>query len=197
MNEEKIAQHEAAHGIVWYLFRTHWIVNQLTIERVNLPDKEMKGALQITPNFNTKEDANIERANELFAISLAGLIGQNIRIILERPNLVLEILQNGDFNVFLKTSGCGGDFEIAKRFLPHLGREFRSEEGAYTMYKVLDLIGLFQDHEIVQYLHDQLSRMLLEKRTLLKEELICFFDKYNFSEYVEDENLDINFFHMR
>ena len=62
---ERIAQHEAAHGIVWYLFKNNWIVNSLTIERSLLPNDNMKGALHITANFNVENEVNIERANEL------------------------------------------------------------------------------------------------------------------------------------
>lgn len=197
LNIEKIAQHEAAHGIVWYLFRHNWKINQLTIENINLPDKGMNGALHITANFNPDEENNIERANELFAIALAGLIGQNINLIKQRENLLSEIIHIGDFNQIFDTSGCGDDFKIAKEYLPHLGKEFKVSEASFTKYKIMDLVSLFQDDYKVQLLHTKLIELLIEKRTLTSEQLICFFEEHSFSEYIVEEGLDINFFHKR
>ncbi len=197
MGLERVAQHEAAHGIVWYLFRDHWTVNQLTIQKENLPDPSMNGALHISPNFDVNSETNIERANELFAISLAGMIGQNLTLILQRPNILVEIMGVSHFNQILDTTGCAGDFEIAKKYLPHLGQEFKVREGSFTKYKILDLISMFQDHGRVQQIHARLSLQLLEKGTLSRAELIAFFELENFQEYIENENLDINFFHQR
>ncbi len=196
LNRERIAAHEAAHGVVWYLFKDKWTVNSLTIERNGLPDDRMNGALHISPNFNETENS-IERANELFAIALAGLIGQNINLLLQRPNLLIEIMQVNHFNQILDETGCGGDYEIARLYLPHLGQAFQTSEGAFTKYKILDLITMFQDHRKVLEVHSMLSQLLLNNGTLNRAELISFFEGQNFQEYIEDENLDINFFHRR
>lgn len=196
LNRERIAAHEAAHGIVWYLFKDKWTVNSLTIERNGLPDDRMNGALHISPNFNETENS-IERANELFAIALAGLIGQNINLLLQRPNLLIEIMQVNHFNQILDETGCSGDYEIARLYLPHLGQAFQTSEGAFTKYKILDLITMFQDHRKVLEVHSMLTKLLLTNGTLNREELIHFFEGQNFQEYIVDENLDINFFHRR
>jgi hypothetical protein len=196
LNRERIAAHEAAHGVVWYLFKDKWTVNSLTIERNGLPDDRMNGALHISPNFNENENS-IERANELFAISLAGLIGQNINLLQQRPNLLIEIMQVNHFNEILDETGCGGDYDIARLYLPHLGQAFQTSEGAFTKYKILDLVTIFQDHRKVLHVHALLTQLLLDKGTLSRDELIIFFEEQNFQEYIEDENLDINFFHRR
>jgi len=196
LSRERIAQHEAAHGIVWYLFKNSWTVNRLTIERNGLPDDTMNGALHITANFDVTKETNIERANELFAIALAGMIGQNMNLLLQRDNLLIE-LSSINFNQIFDKTGCGGDFEIAVKHLPYLGQEFKTNQGTFTQIKVMDLVTLFQDHKKVQTIHLELTRLLLEKGTLTKEELINFFEQQNFQEYIEDENLDINFYHQR
>jgi hypothetical protein len=196
LNRERIAAHEAAHGVVWYLFKDKWTVNSLTIERNGLPDDRMNGALHISPNFNENENS-IERANELFAISLAGLIGQNINLLQQRPNLLIELMQVNHFNEILDETGCGGDYDIARLYLPHLGQAFQTSEGAFTKYKILDLVTMFQDHRKVLHVHALLTQLLLDKGTLSRDELIIFFEEQNFQEYIEDENLDINFFHRR
>lgn len=196
LNRDRIAQHEAAHGIVWYLFKDHWIVNRLTIERSGLPDDRMNGALHITANFDVAKETNIERANELFAIALAGMIGQNLNLINQRDNLLLELAQK-DFNQVFDKTGCAGDFEIAKKYLPYLGQEFKTSQGTFTQIKVMDLVRVFQDHKKVQIIHKQLTQLLLERGTLTREELINFFEQQNFQEYIEDENLDLIFFHQR
>jgi hypothetical protein len=196
LNRERIAAHEAAHGVVWYLFKDKWTVNSLTIERNGLPDDRMNGALHISPNFNENENS-IERANELFAISLAGLIGQNINLLQQRPNLLIELIQVNHFNQILDETGCGGDYDIARLYLPHLGQEFQTSEGAFTKYKILDLVTMFQDHRKVLHVHALLTQLLLDKGTLSRDELIIFFEDQNFQEYIEDENLNINFFHRR
>lgn len=193
---DSIAMHEAAHGIVWYLFKEKWTVNSLCIERDNLPDERMNGALHISPNFS-KEDMNLDRANEIFAISLAGLIGQNMNLLLQRPNIVIEIMQVNHYNQILDETGCGGDYEIAKMYLPHLGNAFQTSEGAFTKYKILDLVQMFQDHSKVIDIHSRLTELLLEYGTLSRLELTTFFEEHNFQEYIEEENLDINFFHRR
>lgn len=195
VSKEKIAQHEAAHGIVWYLFRENWTVNQLTIERINLPEDNMNGALHISPNFDENEN-NIERVNELFAIALAGVIGQNINLIIQRPNLTVEILHVRHFNEILDTTGCGGDFEIASNYLAPLATQFKTNQYSFTKYKLLDLINMFQNHRMVLQIHSQLSLLLLDKGTLNSEEITNFFHVNNFQEYIEEENLDINFFHQ-
>jgi hypothetical protein len=194
LTRKRIAQHEAAHGIVWYLFKDNWKVNSLTIERNGLPDDRMNGVIHISPNFNETENS-IERANELFAIALAGLIGQNINLLLQRPNLLIEITQVNHFNQILDETGCGGDYEIARMYLPQLGQAFQTSEGAFTKYKILDLITLFQDNKKVLEIHSMLTQLLLDNGTLNREELISFFEGQSFQEYIEDENLDINFFH--
>ncbi len=196
LNRERLAAHEAAHGVVWYLFKDKWTVNSLTIERNGLPDDRMNGALHISPNFNETENS-IERANELFAIALAGLIGQNINLLLQRPNLLIEIMQVNHFNQILDETGCGGDYEIARLYLPHLSQAFQTSEGAFTKYKILDLITMFQEHRKVLEVHSLLTQLLLNNGTLNREELIRFFESQKFQEYIEDENLDINFFHRR
>ncbi len=196
LNRERIAAHEAAHGVVWYLFKDMWTVNSLTIERNGLPDDRMNGALHISPNFNENENS-IERANELFAISLAGLIGQNINLLQKRPNLLIELMQVDHFNQILDETGCGGDYDIARLYLPHLGQAFQTSEGAITKYKILDIVTMFQDHRKVLHVHALLTQLLLDKGTLSRDELIIFFEEQNFQEYIEDENLDINFFNRR
>ena len=195
MNNTRTAQHEAAHGIVWFLFRQNWTVNQLTIQRENLPDETMNGALHISPSFGVGQNT-IERANELFAIALAGMIGQNIDLVIQRENLIIEIANAAHFNQILDTTGCGGDFEIASTFLAPLANQFGVNEGSFTKYKVMDLISMFQDHYRVQQLHNLLTRSLLENGTLSRQELLDFFEINNFQDYVEDENLDINFFNQ-
>jgi hypothetical protein len=196
LNRFRIAAHEAAHGVVWYLFKDKWTVNSLTIERNGLPDDNMNGALHISPNFNETENS-IERANELFAIALAGLIGQNINLLIQKPNLLIEIMQVNHFNQILDETGCGGDYEIARLYLPHLGQASQTSEGAFTKYKILDLITMFQEHRKVLEVHSMLTQLLLNNGTLNREELISFFEGQNFQEYIEDENLDINFSHRR
>jgi hypothetical protein len=194
LSRERIAQHEAAHGIVWYLFKNNWTVNKLTIERDGLPDDDMNGALHITAKFDVNKESNIERANELFAIALAGMIGQNMNILIQRENLWTE-LGRMDFNLIFDKSGCGGDFEIAKKPLPYLGQEFKTKQGVFTQRKVMDLVTLFQEHTKVQAIHLKLTQLLLDRGTLTEEELNNFFELQNFQEYIEDENLDINFYH--
>lgn len=193
----RIAQHEAAHGIVWYLFRDNWLVNSLTIERAGLPDERMNGALHITANFDVIGENSIERANELFAISLAGMIGQNITLIEQGRDLVVEMTLGKTYQEIFDTTGCGGDFEIAKNYLPYLGNEFRTPESLYVRYKIMDLISLFYDHEPVRFIHAELSQLLMQRGVLTREELLNFFEGHNFSQYIEEENLDINFFHRR
>ena len=169
---ERIADHEAAHGIVLYLFRDNWIVNQLTIERSNLTDESTKGALVITPNFNVDLEAEIKHANEIVAIAFAGMIGQNINLIKQRPNLLIEITQAKNYNQIFDMTGCGGDFKIVNEFLPHIGSEFRVSKESFTKFKIMDLVCLFQNDYKVQSLHNQLSLLLLERRTLSREELM-------------------------
>ena len=197
LNRERIAQHEAAHGIVWYLFKNNWVVNSLTIERNGLPDERMNGALQISPNFDVNGQNSIERANELFAIAFAGMIGQNMNLLIHREYICIEIAQVTHFNRILDTTGCSGDFEIAFTYLAPLAHEFNVNQYLFAKYKVMDLVYLFQNNYRVEQLHSQLTQTLLEKGTLKKEELEHFFEEHNFQEYVEDENLDINFFHQR
>lgn len=196
LTRERIAMHEAAHGIVWYLFKEKWNVNSLSIKRENFPDVTMNGALYISPNF-AKEEMNIDRANEIFAISLAGLIGQNMNLLLHRPNILIELMHVAHYNQILDETGCGGDYDIARKYLPQLGNAFNTSEGAFARYKIFDLIQMFQDHSKVIDVHSGLTEMLLEKGTLSREELLNFFEVRNFQEYIEEENLDINFFHRR
>lgn len=195
LTRERIAMHEAAHGVVWFLFKEKWIVNSLSIERNNLPDDRMNGALHITANFDTNA-CNIERANEIFAIALAGMIGQNMNMVIKNDILMFQLTCN-DFNQIFDKTGCGGDFEIAKKYLPHLGKEFKVSEGKFAKYKIMDLVDMFQRHLRVQKIHKKLSLLLLEKGTLNRDELINFFETENFQKYVEDEDLDLNFFHQR
>ncbi len=197
LSMERTAQHEAAHGVVWYLFRDKWTVNKLTIQRENLPDENMRGALHISPNFDVNRENSIERANELFAIALAGMIGQNINMVLQRQTLLIELGQVAHFNQIFDTQGCGGDFEIAKKYLPHLGESFQVSEGSFTKYKIMDLVDMFQGHRRVQQIHAKLAQMLLGKGTIDRNELLSFFEGENFQEYIEDEDLDRNFFHRR
>jgi len=194
---KRIAEHEAAHGVVWCLFRKNWIVNKLTIERDNLPDKDLHGALHITSNFNEENESNIERANELSAIALAGLVGQNMSLIKQNDYLIFEMTQVIDYSKLLDTTGCGGDFEIVRRFSSRLGQIFGVNEWSFVKYKVMDLITLFQNDDKVQYIHENLTKLLLEKKTLQKEELINFFESHNFFEYIQEEGLDISFFHQK
>jgi len=193
LNIERIAQHEAAHGIVWYLFKQNWTVNQLTIEKDNLPDASMNGALHISPIFGEGQNI-IERANEIFAIALAGMIGQNIDLLIQRENLLFEIANAAHFNQILDTTGCGGDFEIASNYLEPLAKQFGINESSFSKYKVMDLVNMFQSHYKVQEIHNQLTQTLLERGTINRQELLDFFDAFNFQVYVEDENLDINFY---
>lgn len=193
LTRERIAMHEAAHGVVWYLFKEKWNVNSLSIERENLPDATMNGALHISPNF-PKEEMNIDRANEIFAISLAGLIGQNLSLLMQRPNIVIELMHVSHYNQILDEAGCGGDYDIARMYLPQLGNAFQTSEGAFARYKIFDLIQMFQDHTKVINVHSRLTQILLDKGTLMRAELLNFFEEQNFQEYIEEENLDINFF---
>ncbi len=196
LSRERIALHEAAHGIVWYLFKDNWTVNSLSIERNVLLDDRMNGALHISPSFVDNQNT-IERANELFAIALAGLIGQNMNVILQRTNLLQELMTVSHFNMIFDETGCSGDYEIAKQYLPHLGNAFQTSEGSFTKYKILDLVTMFQDHKKVQQVHAGLSVLLLERGTLSREEIATFFEQQKFQEYIEEENLDRNFFHQR
>jgi hypothetical protein len=196
LTRERIAMHEAAHAIVWYLFKEKWNVNSLSIERENLPDATMNGALHIYPNFQ-REEMNIDRANEIFAISLAGLIGQNLGLLMQRPNIVIELMHVSHYNQILDETGCGGDYDIAGMYLPQLGNAFQTSEGAFARCRIFDLIQIFQDHPQVVNVHSRLTQLLLEKGTLMREELLNFFEEQNFQEYIEDENLDIIFFHRR
>jgi hypothetical protein len=192
---KKIADHEAAHGIVWYLFRDNWIVNKLTIVNDDLPDQNMRGALHISANFDAKTETNIQRINELFTIALAGMIGQNLSMIYNTDNLLFLLTRNRYYDLF-DISGCGGDFELAKKNLPSLGDEFQISEANFTKFKIMDLVTLFQEDYIVQNLHQKLSNLLLEKKTLTNKEITDFFESHNFSEHILDEGLDINFFNQ-
>lgn len=194
LSRERIAMHEAAHGIVWYLFKEHWLVNRLTIDSDGLPEEGMNGALHITANFDVNKPNSVERANEIFAITLAGMIGQNIEIILNNDYLLIQ-LSKTDFNQVFDTNGCSGDFSIAKKYLNGLSQVFDTNEGTFTQIKVMDLVSLFQNHRKVQEIHFLLSQKLLEQGTLNREELLEFFNNHNFQDYIEEENLDINFYH--
>jgi hypothetical protein len=190
---ERIAAHEAAHGVIWYLFKQYWKVNQLTIERSNLPDDRMNGALHISPNFEEK-DNNIARVNELFAIALAGVIGQNLRIVYENPNLILAF-NKASLEEILDTRGCGGDFEIAIEYLSPLAAQYNIDKASFTKYKIWDLISIFQEHPKVQQVHARLFKILYDKKTLTRDELIEFFDKEKFQDYIDEEDLSHCFFH--
>lgn len=194
---KKRAQHEAAHGIVWYLFKDYWIVNRLTINPDGLPDKNMNGALHISANFNVKTETNIQRANEIAAIALAGMIGQNIEIILRRDMITLEISKANHFKDILDITGCGGDFEIVMKNLKQLSQEFKTSDYSFLKYKIMDLISIFQEHNVVQEIHKELSELLIDKGSIEGNDLIDFLKSKNFQAYIEDENLDINFFHNR
>ena len=194
MSQERIAMHEAAHGIVWYLFKEHWLVNCLTIERDGLPDEGMNGALHITANFDVNAPNSIERANEIFAITLAGMIGQNMDTIIKNDYLLIQ-LNKVDFNQIFDTTGCSSDFAIAKQFLNGLSTAFKTNEGTFTQIKVMDLVSIFQNHNKVQDIHLMLSKELLDKGSLNRDELLVFFSNHNFQDYIEYENLDINFYH--
>jgi len=195
LSQVKIAQHEAAHGIVWYLFKDYWSVNSLTIERNGLPDESMNGALHISANFDVERETNIQRANEIFAIAMAGLIGQNIELIKQSDMLLIQVARAQHFNQILNTTGCSGDFEIAIRYLSHLASHFNTNEYSFMKYKLMDLIDVFQNHYKVQYLHQLLTERLLEIGTIDRDELSDFFENNNFQEYIEYENLDIIFFY--
>lgn len=190
----KIARHEAAHGIVWYLFKKNWIVNQITIESGNLPDSRMNGALHISANFDVNTQMSLERANEIFAISLAGIIGQNMNVI-EDEYILLKIGKVQKYEDLFDMSGCGGDIEIANKHLPYLEHSFQVSQARFTQIKLMDLASLFQDYK-VQQLHQELTNLLLEKRTIFSQQLIDFFDNHKFQEHIEMENLDINFYHQ-
>lgn len=192
---KKRAQHEAAHGIVWYLFKDSWKVNRLTINPIGLPDKSMNGALHISPNFNVKTETNTQRANEITAIALAGMIGQNIEIILQREMITLEILKASHFKEILDITGCGGDFEIITKYLVHLSHEFKTSDYSYLKFKILDLVSIFQNHNFVQQIHKELSHLLIDKGTIEGKDLINFLESKNFQDYIEKENLDLIFFH--
>lgn len=196
MSIERIANHEAAHGIVWYLFRNNWIVNSLTIERENLPDEKMVGALHITPNFNVETETDMERANEIFAIALAGMIGQNMNVLHENQYFIVKSKEYQNILDMFDTYGCSGDFDIVKKYLPHLGKVHNANEYDFMRFKIFDLVSLFQDHEEVQLLHDNLSKLLLEKGTLSREQLEAFFDSHNFSDFIHEEGLDYRFYHQ-
>lgn len=180
-NIVKIANHEAAHGIVWYLFRKNWIVNQLTIERENLPNENMNGALHISANFNIEKETSIERANEIFAIVLSGMIGQNIDIINKNPDFVYSSRDYSNILDRFNIDGCGEDFDIAKKHLTNLSNASNETENKFIRFKIFDLVSLFQEHDFVQQLHIKLSKLILEKRTLTGQELISFFEENNFS----------------
>ncbi|MBR8536632.1 hypothetical protein KDU71_13740 [Carboxylicivirga sediminis] len=197
LSNEEIALHESAHAIVWCLFRNNWSIEKLTIERRNLLDKSMDGALHITPNFNFENGLNIERANEITAIALAGLIGQNIYMIKQNDYLLIKMMKIQEYSTLLNTIGCGGDFDIVRKYSPHLGAEFGTSEWAYVRFKVMDLITLFQNDYKVQHVHQELSKYLLEKQTLVSNELLEFFNSYSFFDYITEECLDIGFFHQR
>jgi hypothetical protein len=194
---EKRALHEAAHGIVWYLFKDYWIVNRLTINPDGLPDKSMNGALHISANFNVKTETNIQRANEITAIALAGMIGQNIEIILQRDMITLEIINAKHFKDILDTTGCGGDFEIVMKYLKYLSQEFKTSDYNFLKFKIMDLISIFQEHNFVQQIHKELSQLLIGRGSIEGKDLIDFLESKNFQDYIEDQNLDINFFHNR
>lgn len=193
IDTDKIAAHEAAHGVVWYLFKDYWTVNKLTIESEGLPHDDMNGALHISPNFKPV-DNTINRANELFAIALAGMIGQNLKLIADRPHLIIEITNAGGYHNILDTRGCGGDFDICREYLKPLTEAYKINETNYTNYKIFDLIYLFQEHEKVRQIHASLFLLLRKNKTLTREELLEFFEKEKFQEYIDDEDLTYSFF---
>jgi hypothetical protein len=194
--KEKTARHEAAHGIIWFLFRDNWNVKQLTIEQHNLPDKTMNGALQISPNFEINTQTSMERANEIFAIALAGMIGQNIEMIDQNPLFIVQSQSYTNILDMFDISGCGGDFDLAKEYLPYLSKSFNAKEFNFIRFKVFDLVTLFQDHSLVRNLHTQLTTLLLMKGTLTEDDLTTFFENNNFPDYIEQEDLDSNFYHQ-
>ncbi len=169
----------------------------MAIVREGLPDERMNGALHISPNFNGENETNLQRVNEIFAIAMAGIIGQNIEVIKQDDFLLLKVANSQQINQFLDTSGCGGDFEIAERYLSYLAGYFNTNEYSFIKYKLMDLISLFQNHSKVQYLHHVLTEALLEKGALNSIEINNIFEENNFQEYIEYENLDINFFHNK
>jgi len=192
----KKALHESAHGIVWYLFKENWIVHNLTISPEGLPDVRMKGALHISPNFNINTDSSTQRVNEISAIALAGMIGQNIDIIRQNDMIANEIMEAKHYEDILNITWCDGDLQLVRKYLSHLSKEFKTSEYQYLKYKIMDLIYLFQNHNFVQDIHNQLSNLLLAKSSISGTELIEFFEQRDFENYVKDENLDINFFHL-
>jgi hypothetical protein len=195
LSQAQIAAHEAAHGVVWYIFRKNWNLERLTIESDKLPEG-ISGALEVGPIFNLRSN-RVDRANEIFAIALAGLIGQNMSLVLQRDNLLIDLVRAEHFRKILDVNGCGGDFAITSKFFPDLKREFNIDEYTFTKFKIMDLVNIFQNHRKVQQIHSELSSLLLIERTLGKAALELFFDRHNFAEYIVEENLDINFFHQR
>ncbi|QHT65384.1 hypothetical protein GXP67_01170 [Rhodocytophaga rosea] len=191
----KMAQHEAAHGIVWFLFKKYWTVNRITIDPKGLPDKSMQGALHISPKFNVETEFTLQRANEVSSIALAGLIGQNIEIILQRDMINYEITQAKHFKDILDITGCSGDFELVNKYLSMLSQVFDTSDYNYYKFKIMDLIQLFQEYTIVQKIHQELSQLLIDKGSLSGAEVIDFFNKKDFQKHVEDNDLDTNFFH--
>lgn len=191
---EKRAQHEAAHGIVWYLFKEFWTVNTLTIDPLGLPDERMNGALHISPKFNGRTELNTQRINEISAIALAGMIGQNIDLIRQRNMITIEIAKVYHFSMILDTTGCSGDMEIINTYIDYLSQEFGIKKYSYVKYKIMDLISLFQDHKFVQQIHSELTQMLLVNRSINGTDLITFFEMKSYQKYVEDNNLNVCFF---
>lgn len=191
---DRIAAHEAAHGLIWSFFYKNWDVHKLSIERSNLPDSNMDGALHITAISQKHRGVNTIQANEVTAIALAGLIGQNMNVLMQDYYLMNKVAQTPRYLELLDTTGCAGDFDIVRRFSSDLGDVFSINEGAYLKYKILDLINIFQSHTKVQSVHQNLTDLLLIKKTIMKGDLITFFKEQKFFEYIYEEDLDTSFF---
>lgn len=187
-----LAQHEAAHGIVWYLFKEFWTAKELTIEPITPSDKMILGGFSISARFNVHKEFTIQRANELSTIALAGIIGQNIDRIKENEKILIDIAQVNHFKQVLDVSGSNGDFEIFEKYLVGLTQKFMTDEYSYVKNKIMDLASLFQDHRI-QQIHCELVQRLIEKKSINGADLVGFFENFNFQEYIEYNNLDINF----
>lgn len=190
---KSIAEHEAAHALIWCIYRDNWTLCKLTIEQDIQTECNIDGALHITSNFANKKLTNLDHANQICIIVLAGLIGQNIKLIKETDSLIAKMMSSSNYIELFNCSGCGGDFDILKKHTPFLAEYYEISEAIYIRRRIYDLVTLFKTDEKVQYTHYLLAKFLLAKRTLTGIEVYDFFETNGFIQYISDGSINEHF----